>query len=487
MSKKGWHIIVILLIFILLIPYPLFHGLDAMVLRIWDEARRGVNAFEMLQNGNLLVTYYNGKPDMWGTKPSLFVLIQTGFMWLLGPGELAVRLPSALAGLFTCLFLLYLSWKYLKNPYYGLIWAVVLITFNGYVDFHGTRTGDFDALLTLFMFLSAFFFFLYTEEKTPRALLYSILFLTLAALTKGIGGLLFLPALFIWAIYKKNIKEIIYCKMFWVGAAVFVSCIGGYYFLREIENPGYLQAVMNNELGGRYLKGIEGHDQGFLFYVEGFIYPRLQKWAVFIIPGIVAGFFIKERQLKNLHLYSIILFISHLLIISASGTKLRWYDLPEYPFIAFIITGFIWLALTILWKYLSKVRQWLAVGAASVFLLIIFYEPVRLTFKEANYIQERPWYLEDHEIAKFLREGVRNQRDLDGYVLVHKGYDAHCLFYMYLLKEHGQTVIRKSKEQLKAGDKVIAHETEVKDYIQTHYPAEITDSSTYVKVYYIGD
>lgn len=91
-------------------------------------------------------------------------------MLFLGPGELAVRLPSAIAGLITCLLLLFISYKYLKNFLFGFIWAAVLITFNGYVDFHGTRTGDFDALLTLFMFLYAFFFFLYTERKNPRLL-----------------------------------------------------------------------------------------------------------------------------------------------------------------------------------------------------------------------------------------------------------------------------------------------------------------------------
>jgi len=37
----------------------------------WDEARHGVSAVEMLQNGDWINIHYAGKPDDWNAKPPL--------------------------------------------------------------------------------------------------------------------------------------------------------------------------------------------------------------------------------------------------------------------------------------------------------------------------------------------------------------------------------------------------------------------------------
>ena len=58
------HIAIIFIaLFALACYFPLFFHLDHMSLRQWDESRRGVNAYEMLNNGNLLVTYFDATAD----------------------------------------------------------------------------------------------------------------------------------------------------------------------------------------------------------------------------------------------------------------------------------------------------------------------------------------------------------------------------------------------------------------------------------------
>jgi 4-amino-4-deoxy-L-arabinose transferase-like glycosyltransferase len=484
-AAKPWHLLIIVLLFILLIPYPLFHNLDLLVLRQFDDARRGVNAFEMMQNGNLLVTHYDHQPDMWGTKPPLLVWFQTLLMLILGPGELAVRLPSAISGLLTCLAMFFFSLKYLKNPLFGLIWTTVLITFNGYVDYHGTRTGDFDAMLTFFMFLYSFFFFLFTEKKNKKYLLYSTLFVTLAVMTKGIAGLLFLPAMLLWAIISRSLKEVITSRQTWIGIFIFIIVAGGYYILREILNPGYLDAVTQNELGGRYLQSIEGHDQNIGEYIDVYINHRLLKWAIYIIPGLIAGFFLKEKMAKRLHMYSIILVVIHLVIILLSRTKLMWYDLPEYPFLALLIANFAWTVSLMLYRIYEYSGKRILLLLPVAFLILLFFEPIRITFREVNYNKESPWNQADNAIGEFLREGVRNKRNLDGYVLVHVGYDAQNLFYRHLLERQGQKVLCKNQDQLEAGEKVIVHQEEVKKYIVEHYQVDTIESLEFVKVFAI--
>ena len=70
---------------------------------------------------------------------------------MIGVNETAIRLPSAFAALFTGLLLLWFFLKYRRDFWAGFSAVLVLVTTQGYVDFHAARTGDCDALLTLFM------------------------------------------------------------------------------------------------------------------------------------------------------------------------------------------------------------------------------------------------------------------------------------------------------------------------------------------------
>ena len=170
---------------------PIFGHLDALPIRIWDEARLAINAYEMLNDGDYIVTHFEGKPDMWNTKPPLLIWVQVFFMKILGVNELSVRLPSAIAAFFTSLVLLIFSHKYLEKFWFGFITVFVLITSHGYINFHSSRTGDYDALLTLFTTLSGLLFFAYCEARNHKYLYLFFLCTALAVLTKSITGLLF--------------------------------------------------------------------------------------------------------------------------------------------------------------------------------------------------------------------------------------------------------------------------------------------------------
>src|SRR4051812_9188165 len=91
------------LILAALIYMPVFGFLDILCLRDRGESRNALNAIEMKENGNYLVPYYDGKPDMWNTKPPLLLWFQVFFMKTIGVDEIAVRLPSAIAAFFTCM------------------------------------------------------------------------------------------------------------------------------------------------------------------------------------------------------------------------------------------------------------------------------------------------------------------------------------------------------------------------------------------------
>lgn len=147
-------------------------NLNDYALRIYDEARRAVNAFEMWDSKRWLVTTYEYKPDMWGTKPPLLIWCQALMIEMLGPTKLAVRLPSALAGLATVSLLFVFSYKKIGRWPAGLLASFALLTASGYLKTkHSVRSGDFDALLVCWCAYYLIAFFCYIETGRMRSLI----------------------------------------------------------------------------------------------------------------------------------------------------------------------------------------------------------------------------------------------------------------------------------------------------------------------------
>lgn len=78
-TQKPWqNTIPGIIVLLAMIAVPLFGHLDTLPLRLWDESRLAINAYEMMKDGDLIVTHFNGQPDMWNTKPPLMIWCQAG-------------------------------------------------------------------------------------------------------------------------------------------------------------------------------------------------------------------------------------------------------------------------------------------------------------------------------------------------------------------------------------------------------------------------
>ena len=131
LKTAGWIILLAIIIY-----FPLFLHLTSLSVRVFDESRLALNAYEMLKTGNIVVTYYEGLPDMWNTKPPLMIWILAISIKIFGLNELALRLPAALAALATCFLLLWFARKVFQKFWLGCIAAIVLVTSNGYIQEH---------------------------------------------------------------------------------------------------------------------------------------------------------------------------------------------------------------------------------------------------------------------------------------------------------------------------------------------------------------
>lgn len=183
-----------------------FYRIDSYPTQDWDEARRGVNAWSMIQTGDYWNYRYLGEWDNFNTKPPLFTWLVAGSFWAFGPSNFALRLPSALAFLAFLLVVLRFLQHRVKRQHWLLVW-LILITVEGVAGIHVARTGDHDMLFVLFVTLGFFAIYRLVIEGNIPSLYRAITFGFLAFLAKSFAMALVLPGVIYWAyLHRSKIK-----------------------------------------------------------------------------------------------------------------------------------------------------------------------------------------------------------------------------------------------------------------------------------------
>lgn len=477
------------------VPLIFFH-LGHLPLRVWDEARLAVNGYEMLQNHRFLVTYYEGAPDLWNTKPPLLIWLQVLSMKCFGVNEVAFRLPSAVAVLLTCILFYIFLRSYLKDFHAGFIQNMVLLTTTGLFTWHAAKNGDYDALLMLLCgaYCLAFFVFLEKDRAerllgrnrrpidSPRYLYLFYLCLSLAVLTKSSAALFFLPGLAVYALLTGQLVALLKNKHVYIGLLIPVVLVGGFYMAREAAEPGYLRAVWENEFGGRLLTVIEGHDEPVWFYLRNLYDTRFRIWSVMAFGGMLFGLASRERRLFRLTLFSTVLTFVYIVIISLARTKLFWYDIPLYPFLAVLTAVFIWRIFEILRSYAGA---WMA----YVFLFCMLTPAVCQIYRTGFIPRETTdWEIDTHVKTRYLRDLCRHpERMAPGrrYVVVDDAYHAQHLFYIYRLQADGHAVELLRRERILPGDLVLCDRVETAEYLDAVFETERLSKDRVLEIYNI--
>ncbi len=485
LTRNNYHTIIKILLFIGIVYFPIFLHLEYLPIRIWDESRLALNAYEMHENGNFLVTYFKGNPDMWNTKPPLMIWSQVFFIKLFGVGELAIRLPAALAAFLTCVVLIIFSLKYLKSYWFGLFAVIILITSKGFISVHGAKTGDYDSLLVFFLTLSSLAFFMYLQniENNKKYIYFFFIGLILAVLTKGIVGLMLTPTLFLFTLIKKKLVFILKDKHFYINLGIFIIIVFGYYFLRELKNPGYIKAVFDNELGGRYMDTLGGHKHGFWYFYKNIINERFKIWYWIVPIGVIIGFIHRNKKIKSITLFTLLIIVQYFLTISFSHTKLSWYDLPLYPFLSVLVSIPIFWIFTKL-RYNKFLNSNLFYKTIPFLIVIaIFISSYQSIINKVFKPKENPWDQEFYNISYFMKDAVKSNKNFNNHLLVYHGYNAHLYFYTKLLNDKKQNIKIISKEEIKGSETIIADQKETKEYIEDNFLYEIIEKYKNVNVY----
>ena len=487
--------IIYLILFLSLAYFPLFYNLDAWSLRKWDEARNAVGAVNMQNTGDYLVRLYNDKLDAWETKPPMLLWIQTLFMKVLGPTMWAIRLPSALATLFLMLAIIFFCGKTLDDWTAGFLSAFALLVSDGFIKAHVSRTGDHDALLTFFLILSIFYFYKWLKNKQLADILWAALWTFLAVMTKSIVGLMFLPGLFIYAVFSRQLGKILRGPAIYLAGLSLVLGIGFYYFLAEWTHAGYLKAVWQMELlprfqntGGKYIQPEAGHYLNLLVKNERFPFWYLLPFCVW------AAWKMGHPDLKKF--VGIPLSIGLVFsVIMSFGVWYDWYDAPLYPLWSLIFgcgLSAIFKKMTIN-GFKNQPKYWV-VGFVFLGVGVLFS---RAYYKVSKRIYENGTYQKPNEqYGEYVEKCLKMGQICDFSMLFSSidPYDAPMQYYKKILHRKQQEVNLiyvnlktdtlsnphlglLNRDSIAIGNRYLSCHTELTDTIKKHFKIRLLEQT----------
>jgi 4-amino-4-deoxy-L-arabinose transferase-like glycosyltransferase len=352
--RSGWRDAAALAILAALAGVLLVTAMGRLPVVVWDEARLSINAFEMLRTGHLLVPTFHGQADLWNPKPPLATWLAALSMWLFGMSEIALRLPSMLAGIATVAAVyLFTRWASASRTT-GLLAGIILLGTGGYVEVHVALTADPDSLLVLFLTIASFALFCAVEERdtarSTRWVFVSAGAFTCALLTKGAAALLILPGYVLGLVALGATARILSRPSTWLAAGLVVLVAGLYWGAAEAAHPGYAAAAWRLDVAGRLTSVAPGFSKPWTYYLVELVRPwqaaplrglddlmysaSAFPWSL-AAPILAPVAITRARgRARTATIFCVATLVGLIAALSAAVTRVPWYIAPAYPLLA---------------------------------------------------------------------------------------------------------------------------------------------------------
>jgi 4-amino-4-deoxy-L-arabinose transferase-like glycosyltransferase len=330
-----------LALLLVLVAALLLAGLGRSALTDRDEGANAGAAREMRERGAWLTPTLNDEPRF--AKPALVYWLMTGSAAVLGVGETAARLPSALAAALLVLAQ-YGFARWALGAEAGLRAALILLLGVEYVLVG--RMALTDATLVLWTSLAGFAFFRAHHGSAPRGPWYAGMYLALALamLTKGPVGVL-VPGLAI-AAYLLVTGE---ARRFWRQAApgrgllLFALVALPWYGAMLWQHGGEYLARAQAETLGRVARTVTGPGGTPLFYLP-VVLIGFFPWSAFLPGALVETLRGARRRAAASRADAALVFAalwvaSGLVAFSLARSRLPHYVLPVFPAAALLVAG----------------------------------------------------------------------------------------------------------------------------------------------------
>ncbi|MCU0543160.1 MAG: glycosyltransferase family 39 protein [Oscillatoriaceae cyanobacterium Prado104] len=488
-----------LLLFIIACYFVFLFCLEFPSVRMWDESRQAVNALEMSINGNPIVTHFDGKPDLWNTKPPMLIWAIALSMKIFGYNTFALRLPSAICAASTAIVIFIFSAKYLKSLKIAWVSGLVLITSSGFVGFHAGRSGDYDAMLVLWItiYSLSYLIYLHSNELKKQRFYWSIATAALifAVLTKSVAGFLPLPGIFLYTLYTRKLKSILFSSWFYISCSMLLVVLLSYYLTREVYNPGYFKAVLLNDLN-RYHDVHENNEGSFLFYLKYINNDRYTRWIYLLPIGLSMSLLSVKKHLKAVGIFGLLYLTCYWAIVSFSKTKVVWYINPIYPISSLVIGVGLTEIFDAILNSLSvdnlKRQLIFVLTAIAIFVMPYFDITYNLVYKQ----DLLHFHQSDIELkyGDYFQQIFQDIPQLTEFTAASNKYNAHLIFYSKLANLTGKYSIspvveyqyRENKNlKLNPGEVVVTCEYGVTKILEQHYNLKLLHSNEFCATFKI--
>lgn len=309
-----------------LIVFLSFYRLDAAYVNSWDEARHGVNAYEMMQKDNYIVNTYGYETDYWNYKPPFsFYGVMLGYK-LFGYTVFGLRFYSAFC---YCLLSLMVG-LFVKR--YGKLASLFVLAFLAAnfrcFEYHMIRSGDADSMYVMFFTLAMLAMFLIPKKKW---MVYGCgFFFACAFLTKSWHAMMIVAIGGLYLLISGEIKKLS-IKQWTLFLLSFLLPLGIWAGAR-ISQDGFtfLQGMLEYDLLKRTGETLENHDYPWNYYFE-FIFCDNKIYLPALIICL-AGALYFQRIYKKENRGEIAGYLLWILVpftaFSLASTKLNWYVYP---------------------------------------------------------------------------------------------------------------------------------------------------------------
>ncbi|MBN9482286.1 MAG: hypothetical protein BGO70_17060 [Bacteroidetes bacterium 43-93] len=394
-----------LLITLVLVTVFVLPNIGHFNVQEWDEARNGVNAYEMAQNHDYFNLYYAGEPDTWNAKPPLLTWCIVASYNLFGYNEWGLRFPSFV---FTLAFFtyFYLLVKNLKDRRTAMYCCLLLLSCKAILGMHVGLTGDFDILLTWFLTASAYYFVRYIDGGNRAAILLTGAFTGLAFYAKGPAAFLFIPGLMLYAIYSGKWKQILKDKLTWLAVALSILIAASWLLLQSLyglrTDPGQsrygsnssIEVLLWHDVVRRFTDADFDHGKyirDYFFCAHAFD-VRMNIWNYIFYLIAFTGCILLYKHRKDLRNYTqhhpaiffaISLSVLPILFLTLSMNQHDWYLAPVWPQLTIIlVSGMQYFAARRRQAGYLFLGLWLALTVRHVINIVTEPEELHLAIKE---------------------------------------------------------------------------------------------------------
>ncbi len=316
----------LLLFWIAIVAIALFANIGSTPLFDADEGRNGEVGREMAETNDYVMPRIDGMPYL--DKPVVYFAAEALAMEVLGPTELAARLPAYLFTLATAAVLFWFA-RRVWDAESACVAVIAFLSMPLVLAF--SRTVIFDSALAFFVVVALVAFYEAIEQPVKRPLPSLIAWAAIGfgVITKGpVAILLPLIVAIPFAIRQKRFRAL----WSWWGLVAFVVIVAPWVYGVTRVVPDFLKYVLVTETAQRLAtKALKrtGPPWYFIPYLIGGALP----WAIVALAGIRSRWTERDRAM----LYAFLWIAIPFLFFSISQSKRPQYILPVMPAVALLV------------------------------------------------------------------------------------------------------------------------------------------------------